>query len=96
MPSKKPKSEIITFKADEALLEAMGNADNRSEFIRSAILMALKNSCPLCGGSGTLTPLQKKHWMEFASDHRIEECGDCHEKHLVCSHGNDSTSQHNG
>ncbi len=81
---KKNKTEIITFKADEALLEAMKGVPNRSEFIRAALLNALDSSCPLCKGTGILTPAQKEHWDSFNKDHQIEECNDCHEMHLVC------------
>jgi metal-responsive CopG/Arc/MetJ family transcriptional regulator len=80
------KQEIITFKADASLLAAMKGMRNRSEFIRSAILAALDSVCPLCGGSGILTPRQHEHWRTFAARHSIEECQDCHETHLVCSH----------
>ncbi len=40
------KQQIITFKAEEALVEAMEDIPNRSEFIRSAILAALDGVCP--------------------------------------------------
>ena len=78
------RTEVITFKADESLLDAMKGIRNRSEFIRSAILAALDNTCPLCRGTGILTPDQKRHWQTFAHNHSVEECGDCHELHLVC------------
>ena len=51
MISPKKKQEIITFKADEPLLEAMDGITNRSEFIRAAILSALDSVCPLCKGT---------------------------------------------
>jgi hypothetical protein len=86
---KKNKNEIVTFKADHALLEAMKGIPNRSEFIRSAVMHALESVCPLCQGTGILTPAQKDHWKAFASDHRVEECDDCHEMHIVCAHRND-------
>jgi len=88
----KQKEIVVTFKADPSLLDALKTVRNRSEFIRTAILTALESSCPLCGGSGVLTPNQKKHWSEFASRHPLRECGECHEVHLVCSqetHTND-------
>jgi hypothetical protein len=78
------KQEIITFKADESLLEAMRGIPNRSEFIRTAVLAALDSVCPLCKGTGILTPDQRLHWLTFETDHSVEECGDCHEMHLVC------------
>lgn len=76
--------DIITFKADHALSEAMAGIPNRSEFIRSAVLAALKNACPLCCGTGVLTPQQHRHWTAFAEHHAIEQCHDCQAVHLVC------------
>jgi hypothetical protein len=81
---KPPKESVITFKADASLLEALRNIPNRSEFIRSAILGALQSYCPLCRGTGVLTPNQKTHWDEFARHHPLRECDDCHEIHLIC------------
>jgi hypothetical protein len=83
---KKKREEIVTFKADASLVEAMKGISNRSEFIRNAILLSLDSTCPLCGGSGLLTPDQKTHWKNFLLDHSITECRKCHELHLVCSH----------
>ncbi len=80
----KQKETVITFKADAALLEALRTIPNRSEFIRNAILGALENYCPLCRGTGVLTPNQKAHWEEFSRTHPIRECAECHEVHLVC------------
>jgi hypothetical protein len=83
MPQRKP--EIITFKADASLLEALQGISNRSEFIRNAVLNALESVCPLCHGTGTLTMNQRRHWAKFAADHALHECTDCHEYHLVCA-----------
>ena len=63
----------------------MEGIPNRSEFIRSAILVALKNTCPLCRGTGILTPEQQKHWQIFAQSHTVKKCDDCHSFHLVCT-----------
>lgn len=79
------KTEIISFKADESLLSALKGVENRSDFIRSAIMSALDNSCPLCGGSGVLSPNQMRHWHELSEDHSLEECEDCSEVRLVCA-----------
>ena len=79
------KHEIISFKADGALIEALRGIDNRSEFIRSAILSALDSACPLCKGAGILTPDQRKHWNLFSMKHTIKECNDCNAVHLVCN-----------
>ncbi len=76
--------KIITFKADDALVQAMGDITNRSAFIRAAILAALDGTCPLCQGTGVMNPRQREHWEEFSQTHRIERCGDCDETRLVC------------
>lgn len=89
----KKKQEIITFKADDALMKVMKGMPNRSEFIRNAILASLKSICPVCKGTGVLTPHQKEHMDELLVDHTLEECETCHEIHMVCHHvpetGND-------
>ncbi|MGW8258138.1 MAG: hypothetical protein ACWGMZ_11680 [Thermoguttaceae bacterium] len=89
MPSRK-KHEIVTFKVDQPMWKAMRGIENRSEFIRAAILSALDSVCPLCKGSGILTPDERRHWRKFAKDHALEECTDCHAVHLVCSAGSDA------
>jgi hypothetical protein len=81
------KGEVITFKVDESLARALEGIPNRSEFIRSSILNALENTCPLCKGVGILTPNQKNHWEEFALRHSVEECSECHELHITCHAG---------
>jgi hypothetical protein len=83
---KQAKSEVITFKVDAALSEALKDIPNRSRFIRSAVLAALDNVCPLCQGAGFLTPSQKQHWDRFAEGHTLRRCHDCHEIYLTCSH----------
>ena len=76
--------EVITFKVDQALAQAMRGVTNRSEFIRSAILMALDSVCPLCRGTGILTPQQQRHWSAFAEHHSVAHCDSCDAMHLVC------------
>ncbi|MFP4330428.1 MAG: ribbon-helix-helix domain-containing protein [Spirochaetaceae bacterium] len=80
------KEEVITFKVDEELAEALGGIRNRSNFIRQAVLAALGNTCPVCNGTGTLSVPQMRHWQEFREHHRVQFCDDCHEAHLVCDH----------
>jgi hypothetical protein len=79
------QKEVVSFKADAALLEALRGVRNRSQFIREAIFAALDSTCPLCGGTGTLTPNQMKHWQELAADHSVERCEHCSEARIVCS-----------
>ena len=81
----KKKEGIITFKVNEDLLEVIKTIPNRSEFIRAAIMMALENICPLCNGTGLLTPKQKEHWKSFAQNHAVKRCEDCDEMFIECS-----------
>jgi hypothetical protein len=87
------KQIVVTFKTDESLIEALKAVPNRSEFIRTAILAALDSQCPLCGGRGTLTPNQKRHWETFSEYHVFEECDDCHEVRITCC-GNQAAGAH--
>lgn len=80
------KAEIISFKVDGALAEALATIDNRSDFIRKALLQALGNACPVCQGTGTLTVHQMEHWAAFSQHHHMETCDSCNESHIVCDH----------
>ncbi|MBA7716679.1 hypothetical protein ES703_125754 [subsurface metagenome] len=82
----KNKDEVISFKVDSALARAIKRIPNRSEFIRTAILSALEHNCPLCQGTGILTPDQNKHWEEFSEHHALKQCSDCEAVHLVCEY----------
>ena len=81
---KENKDEVITFKVEPQLAEILRRMPNRSEFIRSAILNSLDHVCPLCQGSGILSPDQQRHWREFAEHHGIQECKQCGSVVLVC------------
>ena len=87
------KQEIVTVMVDRALWQAMEGIPNRSEFIRSAILRALDNACPLCKGTGSLTPDQRRHWEAFSEKHVVEQCEDCHAVHLVCVAAEDDSDE---
>ncbi len=80
----KARSEIISFKADESLVDALSGVPNRSEFIRNALLSALENTCPLCGGTGVITPNQRKHMRELEQNHSFKVCSGCREVKIVC------------
>jgi DnaJ-class molecular chaperone len=79
------KSEVITFKVDGELKDALNGMKNRSEFIRSALLAALDGTCPFCRGTGILTPRQMEHWTSFSKVHSVTECDDCHGIQIECS-----------
>jgi hypothetical protein len=88
--------DIVTFKVDAELREALERVPNRSEFIRSAIRAALKGECPLCRGTGTLTAEERRHWNTFIRHHAVRTCDNCHAVHLVCLEGDDDESQIHG
>ncbi len=69
--------EVVTFKAEAPLVEALEGIPNRSEFIRAAIVSALDGACPLCGGSGTLSLHQREHWRAFMKTHSLKRCKEC-------------------
>lgn len=78
------KDEVITFKVDKKLAQALEGIPNRSEFIRNAILAAMDSVCPLCKGTGLLSPDQKRHWKKFAEHHAVAKCDDCQAYHIIC------------
>ena len=86
--AKQKKGVVVTFhatfKVDDSLYELFKGMPNRSEFIRTALLVAFKNVCPVCQGRGVLTPHQKAHWENFSLDHSLQECPECHEWHIIC------------
>lgn len=84
MTESRGKDQIVTFKADQALLDALDGVQNRSEFIRNAVHAALENTCPVCRGAGTLTTAQRAHWEAFAKTHPLIKCDDCHGYHFEC------------
>ncbi len=90
MPPARKKDDVITFKVDATLAEALRGVANRSEFIRTAILVALDSVCPLCMGSGILTPDQRSHWDRFSERHSLTRCSDCQAVHLVCRQDGES------
>src|SRR5258706_7039450 len=65
--------EILSFKADSSLRRKLESVSNRSEFIRNALLVALKNACEFCSGSGILSSEKRRHWIEFSDKHTIHE-----------------------
>ncbi|MDK2972573.1 MAG: hypothetical protein PWP23_2328 [Candidatus Sumerlaeota bacterium] len=79
-----PKEDIITFKVDRHLAERIRGIENRSDFIRRAVLSALENTCPLCMGSGQLSETQRAFWIDFLKDHELQETADTHEMRLIC------------
>lgn len=85
MPGAK-RLEVVSFKAETPLVEALEAMPNRSEFIRAAILSALDGACPLCGGTGMLSSGQRKHWESFLKSHKVKRCRECKGLTISCGH----------
>jgi len=83
------KNSVITFKADDTMLEELEKIPNKSEFIRDAILAALDENCPFCGGTGKLNPHQKMHWTNFLKKHQLIHCGECNGIEVCCNSENE-------
>lgn len=71
------QQEIVTFKVDKALLDALKGIPNRSRFIREAIAAALNQACPICNGSGRLTAEQRALLEEFKGRPVLKRCETC-------------------
>ncbi|MCG3205814.1 MAG: hypothetical protein KCHDKBKB_02537 [Elusimicrobia bacterium] len=78
--------EIVSFKTDAVLKRKLEKLENRSDFIRNALLVALNNACEFCSGAGILNSEMRKHWKEFSQKHTIRECDDddCNEIKVEC------------
>ncbi len=87
------KQEIVSFKVEDSLMEALSAIPNRSEFIRNAIKTALENICPFCQGTGVLSVEQKKHWELFSRHHAMIRCETCGAIHPVCSNEHEGASE---
>jgi hypothetical protein len=82
-----PKTDLITFKVEHSLALLIDRMPNKSEFIRNALLTALSSACPVCQGTGVLTPEQLEHWKGFMEHHKVERCSDCKAVYLSCELG---------
>jgi len=78
------KDGIVTFKVEKDLWEAMRDIPNRSAFIRSAVVAALAGACPVCNGTGILSPEQRRHWEDFVKDHSLSRCETCRGVVICC------------
>ena len=81
------KTDLITLKVEPELAAIINRMPNKSDFIRKAILSTLHNICPLCQGTGVLTPQQRTHWDDFSAHHHVHRCDDCDAVHLECDVG---------
>lgn len=81
---KNKKNFIISFKLDKELFLRLSNIEDKSNFIRLAVLKELQNICPLCNGTGVLNENQKKHINNLLLNHEIIKCPECGEVYIKC------------
>jgi len=67
--SRRTKPKQVSFAVDEELAEFLVQLPNRSDFIRGAVLAALRMRCPLCRGSGLVGIGIGEHYVAVLSCH---------------------------
>jgi uncharacterized hydantoinase/oxoprolinase family protein len=78
------KEELVSFKVDAELADMLRRMPNKSQFIRKAVLQALDHECPLCQGTGILSPESMEHWKEFSKHHHVVDCDSCGATYIAC------------
>lgn len=77
---KAQKSEIVAFKVEEELATFLNKLQNKSAFIRKAIIAQLGMACPLCEGSGTVPRGLHNHYAPVIAKNNTRKCDKCREK----------------
>ena len=78
-----PKTEIVAFKVEPELAEFLNKLQNKSAFIRKAIVAQLGMSCPLCNGSGVVLPGIHEHYAGVLAKNNVRKCDQCGEKQIL-------------
>lgn len=73
------KGKLVAFKAEQDLAEFLDKLENRSEFIRQAILAQFGATCNLCDGSGVVPRGVGEHFQAVIDRHRAVTCRLCGE-----------------
>jgi len=74
---KPAKTEIVAFKVEEDLALFLNKLQNKSAFIRKAIIAQLGMACPLCQGSGTVPRGLHIHYAPVIAKNNIRKCDTC-------------------
>jgi hypothetical protein len=77
---KKPKKEIVAFKVEAELAEFLDKLQNKSDFIRKAIIAQLGMACPLCSGSGVVPRGLHDHYEPILRKNSTRKCDHCGHK----------------
>lgn len=77
MARKAQKTKIVAFKVEEELAEFLDKLNNKSDFIRKAILAQFSMACPLCAGTGVVARGIHDHYKTVIADHNHHPCSRC-------------------
>lgn len=77
MARKAQKTKIVAFKVEEDLAEFLDKLNNKSDFIRKAILAQFSMACPLCAGSGVVPRGIHDHYKPVIAEHHTHPCSRC-------------------
>ncbi|MFL5339049.1 MAG: hypothetical protein ACJ8F7_02685 [Gemmataceae bacterium] len=72
-----PKTEIVAFKVEAELANFLNKLQNKSAFIRKAIIAQLGMACPLCEGSGTVPRGLHDHYAPVLAKNNTRKCDIC-------------------
>lgn len=74
---KPAKTEIVAFKVEESLALFLNKLQNKSDFIRKAIIAQMGMTCPLCNGSGVVPSGLHAHYEPLLTKHAVRKCDGC-------------------
>ena len=74
---KPAKTEIVAFKVEEELANFLNKLQNKSAFIRKAIIAQLGMACPLCQGTGTVPRGLHIHYAPVIAKNNTRKCDRC-------------------
>jgi hypothetical protein len=74
---KAQKTEIVAFKVEADLADFLNKLQNKSAFIRKAIIAQLGMACPLCEGSGTVPRGLHNHYSPVIAKNNTRRCDKC-------------------
>lgn len=77
MAKKAQKTKIVAFKVEEDLAEFLDKLNNKSDFIRKAILAQFSMACPLCTGSGVVPRGIHDHYKPVILQQNQHACSRC-------------------
>jgi hypothetical protein len=83
MARRQPKTQIVAFKVEEELAEFLNKLQNKSAFIRKAIIAQLGMACPLCQGSGTVPRGVHEHYGPVLAKNNQRKCDGCGDKQTI-------------